>query len=138
MNRSIIQIRGFIRTYKKRFYSNKPDSLNENTPIKFTTSAASKSRIMPIINKRYLEMPWYQPYSVVGSVAVFLLYFCVFREESDIDSEFEKTLYDRVHGLEKQQLLLSYRFNKENGKSVVEIEQRLKEIEEKEKSLAIA
>lgn len=77
-------------------------------------------------------MPWYQPYSVVASVAVFLIYFCMLREENDVDLEFTKTLYDRVHGLEKEQLLQSYRFNKETGKSVLEIEKRLKEIEEEE------
>lgn len=78
-------------------------------------------------------MPWYQPYVVLGSVTVFLLYFCVFREESDVDQEFDKTLYDRIKGLEKEQLLQSYKFYKENGKDVFEIEQRLKEIEEEEK-----
>lgn len=78
-------------------------------------------------------MPWYQPYSVVGSVAVLLIYFCILREESDIDREFDKTLYQRIKGLEKEQLLQTYRFNKEHGKSVVEIEERLKELEEIEK-----
>lgn len=81
-------------------------------------------------NKQANEMPWYQPISVVGSVAVFLIYFCILREENNVDLEFNKTLYDRIHGLEKEQLLQSYRYNMEHGKSVVEIEQRLKEIEE--------
>lgn len=78
-------------------------------------------------------MPWYQPYVVVGSVTVFLVYFCVLREESDVDQEFNKTLYERIKGLEKEQLLQSYKFNKENGKEVFEIEQRLKEIEDEER-----
>lgn len=80
-------------------------------------------------------MPWYQPFSVVGSVAVFLIYFCVLREESDIDLEFDKTLYDRIQGLEKEQLLQSYRYNKEHGKSVEDIERRLKELEAEEEKL---
>lgn len=80
-------------------------------------------------------MPWYQPFSVVGSVAVFLIYFCVLREESDIDLEFDKTLYDRIQGLEKEQLLQSYRYNKEHGKSVEDIERRLKELEAEEAKL---
>lgn len=78
-------------------------------------------------------MPWYQPYIVISSITVFLLYFCVFREENDVDVEFNKTLYERIKGLEKEQLLQSYKFNKEHGKEVSEIEQRLKEIEEEEK-----
>lgn len=82
-------------------------------------------------------MPWYQPYVVIGSVAIFMLYFCVLREESDIDREFDKTLYDRIKGLEKEQLLQSYRYNKEHGKSVIEIEERLLEIEKAEKELQL-
>lgn len=91
---------------------------------------------MPVIRKNVtINMPWYQPYSVVGSVAVFLIYFCVLREENDVDKEFEKTLYDRIKGLEKEQLIQSYKFNKEHGKSVEAIEQRLKEIETEESKL---
>lgn len=81
-------------------------------------------------------MPWYQPYSVVGSVAIFLIYFCILREESDVDLEFDKTLYDRIKGMEKQQLLQSYRFNKEQGLSVADIEKRLQEIELQEANVA--
>jgi hypothetical protein len=33
-----------------------------------------------------------------------MLYFCVFREENDIDEELGKSLYDRVPGLKKSQL----------------------------------
>lgn len=118
--------------YSVRFYCNKVE-INENEPIKFSTSAAAQRIVRPVTNRPPLNpMPWYQPYIVVGSVTVFLLYFCVFREESDVDLEFNKTLYERIKGLEKEQLLQSYKFNKENGKEVFEIEQRLKEIEEEE------
>lgn len=105
---------------------------SENEPIKFTTSGAARKTVIPVMTKFKTEMPWYQPYSVVCSVAVFLIYFCILRKENDVDLEFNKTLYDRIHGLEKEQLLQSYRFNKENGKSVIDIEKRLKEIEEDE------
>lgn len=82
-------------------------------------------------------MPWYQPFSVVASVAVFLIYFCVLREENDVDQEFTKTLYDRIKGLEKEQLIQTYKFNKEHGYSVADIEKRLREIEEEEAKLAV-
>lgn len=118
--------------YSLRYYCNKVE-LNENDPIKFSTSAAAQRVVRHVPKNPPLNpMPWYQPYVVVGSVTVFLLYFCVFREESDVDQEFNKTLYERIKGLEKQQLLQSYKFYKENGKEVFEIEQRLKEIEEEE------
>lgn len=106
----------------------------ENEPIKFSTSPAARRTVTPVIrNTKADDMPWYQPYSVVASVAVFLIYFCMLREENDVDLEFNKTLYDRIHGLEKEQLLQSYKYNKENGMSVVDIEKRLKEIEEESK-----
>ncbi|KOB69899.1 Uncharacterized protein OBRU01_07405 [Operophtera brumata] len=105
---------------------------NESEPIKFSTSGAARKTVAPVMTKTNTEIPWYQPYSVVCSVAVFLIYFCVLREENNVDLEFNKTLYERIHGLEKEQLLQSYRYNKENGKSVDDIEKRLKEIEEDE------
>lgn len=107
--------------------------MSENEPIKFSTSGAAGKTVIPLMRKVKTEdMPWYQPLVVVSSVAVFLIYFCILREENDIDLEFDKTLYDRIHGLEKEQLLQSYRFNKEHGKSVQDIEKRLREIEEEE------
>ncbi|CAK1595811.1 unnamed protein product [Parnassius mnemosyne] len=126
----------FIRTCFRRNnlrFSSRNIEINENEPIKFSTSgAAIKKTIQPIKIVKNNNMPWYQPYCVVGSVAIFLIYFCILREENDVDNEFNKTLYERIKGLEKHQLLLSYKFNKENGKSVEDIEKRLKEIEEEE------
>lgn len=111
---------------------------DENAPIKFSTSKASKRRVAPIVKYTPTQSaPWYQPFSVVGSVALFLIYFCLLREENDMDREFDKTLYDRIKGLEKAQLLQSYKYNKEHGKSVADIEKRLKEIEADEAKLAM-
>lgn len=118
----------------RRSYSSKLDPA-ENEPIKFSTSPASRKTTRPIVRKVDTDMPWYQPFSVVGSVAVFLIYFCILREENDVDLEFNKTLYERIKGLEKEQLLQSYRFNKEHGKSVDEIEKRLQELEKQENQI---
>ncbi|XP_063361672.1 uncharacterized protein LOC134650669 [Cydia amplana] len=127
-------LRGCIQQQRSsRSFSSKIEA-SENEPIKFTTSAAArKNTIRPVAVKyKPSDMPWYQPYSVLASVTVFLIYFCVLREESDVDLEFNKTLYDRIKGLEKEQLLQSYRYNKENGLSVVAIEERLKQLEVEE------
>lgn len=125
--------RSCLSTQRKcRLFCTKVD-VNANEPIKFSTSQAARKTVITMMkNKNAEDMPWYQPYIVVSSVAVFLIYFCILREENDVDLEFNKTLYDRIHGLEKEQLLQSYRFNMEHGKSVVEIEKRLKEIEEED------
>lgn len=106
--------------------------VNENEPIKFSTSPAAKKTTAPVLRRTNIEMPWYQPYSIVGSLTVFLIYFCILREENDIDKEFDKTLYERIKGLEKEQLIQTYKFNKEHGKSVEDIERRLKELEDAE------
>ncbi|KAF9790076.1 hypothetical protein SFRURICE_002441 [Spodoptera frugiperda] len=130
-------LRNFGRNFRaNRSFSNKVEA-SENEPIKFSTSQASRKSARPLVKRVDIDMPWYQPFSVVGSVAVFLIYFCVLREENDLDLEFDKTLYDRIKGLEKEQLLQSYRFNKEHGKSVDDIERRLKELEEKENKVAV-
>lgn len=70
-------------------------------------------------------MPWFQPYVVNLSVAIFLLYFCVLREENDIDRGLESSLYDQIPGLEQKQLMVNYNYNKENGLSTADIEQRM-------------
>ncbi|CAB3253880.1 unnamed protein product [Arctia plantaginis] len=134
MHRSLNNyFRNFNRISRARRSFSSNVKANEHEPIKFTTSGAARKTVAPVLRKVNIDMPWYQPYSVVGSVAVLLIYFCILREESDIDLEFDKTLYQRIKGLEKEQLLQTYRFNKEHGKSVVEIELRLKELEELEK-----
>ncbi|VVC99163.1 unnamed protein product [Leptidea sinapis] len=131
-------IRSYVRYFKGRSFGtkNKTENVDDSGPIKFSSSGAAK-RIPRSIFVKQKDMPWYQPYSVVGSVAAFLIYFCVLREESDIDQQFDTTLYDRVKGLEKHQLILSYKYNKEHGLSVAEIEQRLKELEEEEAKLVV-
>lgn len=76
----------------------------------------------------YDDVPWFQTYVVCGSVAIFLIYFCILREENDVDLELEKSLYDRVPGLEHTQLVINYKYNRENNIDNTDIVARLKEI----------
>lgn len=66
-----------------RFYSKKLDPEVSSDPIKFIGSPAAawqaKQGRAGAVDPS--EIPWFQPYVVITSVAVFLLYFCVFREE---------------------------------------------------------
>lgn len=75
-------------------------------------------------------MPWYQPYVVVASIATFLVYFCVLREENEMDQSLRKNLYDHIEGLEEQQLEISLEHNIQMGKDTSAITARLKEIRE--------
>ncbi|KAK6624066.1 hypothetical protein RUM44_010924 [Polyplax serrata] len=61
-------------------------------PIKYTTSKAAKLTINENLNltnytKNYAEQPFnrWKRYSVTISVLIFLIYFCILREENDID-----------------------------------------------------
>jgi hypothetical protein len=60
-----------------------------------------------------------------------LLYFCVFREENDIDEELGKTLYDRIEGLEDKQLQIALKYNLDHGQDTSSIEKRLKNLQKK-------
>lgn len=77
---------------------------------------------------KYEDVPWFQTYVVCGSVAIFLIYFCILREENDIDLELGKSLYDRVPGLEQTQLVVNYKYNIENNKDNSQIINRMKEL----------
>lgn len=66
-------------------------------PVKFSESPASgwkASYSRQGVNKEDIAA-WFQPYVILGSISAFLLYFCVLREESDIDDMLSLTLYDR-------------------------------------------
>lgn len=101
-----------------------------NKPIKFVGSQAHafQSKQGRTGAGSSPDAPWYQMYSVVFSTAIFLIYFCVLREESDVDLELEKNLYDRVPGLEETQLVLNYKYNIENSKDNSQIVARMNEL----------
>ncbi|KAM7343077.1 uncharacterized protein ACRADG_010224 [Cochliomyia hominivorax] len=100
----------------------------DNEPIKFFGSQAATWRAKDTRSGGSDEHLWYQPYVISASLAVFLLYFCVFREESDIDLKLEGSLFEHVQGLEEVQLTMNYKYNKENGLDNKEVIQRLKEL----------
>ncbi|XP_055627705.1 uncharacterized protein LOC129769448 [Toxorhynchites rutilus septentrionalis] len=104
-----------------------PESKDE--PIKYFNSTAARWKAQQTRSGHVNEdVPWFQPYAVIASVSAFLLYFCVLREENDIDRDLERSLFDQVPGLEEKQLLLTYHYNKERGLSTIELEQRMKEL----------
>lgn len=65
---------------------------------------------------------------------MFLIYFCILREENDIDEKLEGSLYDHVEGLEETQLILSYNFNKEHGMPTEALEKRIAELKEQKEA----
>ncbi|KMY92220.1 uncharacterized protein LOC6733508 [Drosophila simulans] len=104
------------------------DDMVSNEPIKFFGSQAATWRAKDTRSGGSDETLWYQPYVISASLAIFLLYFCALREESDIDLRLEGNLYEHVSGLEEVQLTVNYRYNKEHGLDTKEQERRLREL----------
>lgn len=105
------------------------DDVDLNKPIKYLESPAAQWKAQWSTKGLRDERPWFESYIVLASISVFLLYFCVLREENDIDEKLKTPLYDNVPGLEQQNLLLTHKYNVESGKSNAAIEKRMKELE---------
>lgn len=71
---------------------------------------------------------WYEPYIIIISISIFMIYFCILREENDIDENLAKSLYEKIPGLEEQQLYVVLRYNQEHGLETKDILARLEEI----------
>ena len=67
-------------------------------------------------------------YSVVGSVAIFLIYFCALREENDIDAKLSKPIFDSVPHLEKSTLITLYKYNLEKNIDNTDVIKRMLQI----------
>lgn len=80
-------------------------------------------------------MPWFQPYVISLSLGIFLLYFCVFREESDIDIGLDRSLFDHIEGLEEKQIMIRINYNREHNLDTRALEERLAEIQRLKKQL---
>ncbi|XP_017464257.1 PREDICTED: uncharacterized protein LOC108357695 [Rhagoletis zephyria] len=120
----------FLKVQQRNASGNPKSSPNENSnePIKFFGSQAANWRARDTRSGGSEDTLWFQPYVISGSLAIFLLYFCILREENDIDRRLEGNLFDQVAGLEEVQLTVNYKYNKENGLDTSEIEKRLSEL----------
>lgn len=108
----------------------KSDELDK--PVQYSKSKAYTWKAEKTRSGGHLDdYPSYQPYVISGSLTVFLLYFCVFREENDIDEELGKSLYDRIEGLEERQLQVALQYSSEHGQDTSAIVKRLQELQKK-------
>lgn len=125
-NASLLTYSRAWKSTKSNRKSTDADAIDE--PIPFFGSHASAWRAKATRSGGSDEYLWYQPYVISGSLTIFLLYFCVFREENDIDQKLEGNLFQQVKGLEEVQLRMNYKYNKEHGLDTRDIEKRLKEL----------
>ena len=107
-------------------------SSEEDKPIKFSTSDASRHHAFDTFFQES-NAPWYQGYCLSVSMAVFLLYFCVLREENDVDEELGKSIWQRIPTLKEQTLLSEIKAGKTAGTDVSELEKELDELYKKYK-----
>ncbi|XP_046361847.2 uncharacterized protein LOC124138962 [Haliotis rufescens] len=96
--------------------------------IQFTGSKAASWNTQDSFGPPRRDMPWYQPISISLSLAVFLTYFMFIREENDVDIELNKSLFERVPGLEEQQVKMAIKHGQERGMDTTDLEMRMTEI----------
>merc|ERR1712179_530095 len=106
----------------------KEEAVENEKPITFTKSKAFKAK-PTFINPRHEESrPRFQDLSILVSLSSFMLWFFVLREENDLDVEIGRSLYDRIDGLEKANILTSIRYHDQNGLDATALRKRLEEI----------
>ncbi|XP_072762935.1 uncharacterized protein [Anoplolepis gracilipes] len=82
---------------KDEFRLSGTDNYNvTDQPIKYSSTKAATMRVNEYRDPYGDSMPWYQPFSVAASLAVFLVYFCILREENDIDLMLDNDLADTL------------------------------------------
>lgn len=109
-------------SHSSRNYStNNPQNLDE--PFKYFGSQAEKIRATP----EPPPHPEYSPYIVSISLMVFMTYFCILREENDLDEHLGRDLFDNF-GDEASRLKKAYDYNIKHQLPTHEIVSRLREI----------
>ncbi|KAJ8897670.1 hypothetical protein PR048_003020 [Dryococelus australis] len=112
------------------YSTKKPVNEEDIEPVKFSTSRAATWKAKQTRSGgRDDDAPPYQPIVVSFSLAVFLLYFCVFREENDIDEEISRPLFDRIEGLKAKQLEIALKYNQDHGLPTADLERELQALE---------
>jgi len=102
-----------------------PDDVDRDVPLKYTTSKAHDHSPFETFLSPTSTAPWYQPYIILMSCTVFLVYFCVLREENDLDQELGRSLFEKIPGLEEKSMLAGIRNAKDGGEDTTERERQL-------------
>jgi len=108
--------------------SGQDDHIEKDAPVKYTTSKAHEHSPFDTFLHSKTKFPWYQPPIVLVSTVVFLIYFCILREENDIDDELSRSLFEKIPGLEEKSILGQINSAKELGKDTTALEQHLREV----------
>lgn len=115
----------------------KRDDLVEDldAPVKFSSTAARQWKAKSTRVGYERSRLWYEPYVILGSISIFLIYFGILREENDVDEELKRSLYTRIQGLEEHQLRVSLDYNREHNLDTTAIVKRLEELEKEKQAV---
>ncbi|XP_037094406.1 uncharacterized protein LOC119114314 isoform X2 [Pollicipes pollicipes] len=108
----------------------RPSEPAEDAPLPFSSSGAATWRARDTFGGGAEEddTPWYQMPSVLISVTALLVYFCVLREENDIDERLGRDALRDVPGLERQTLEAYVRHEEAAGRTADAERRRLEEL----------
>ncbi|KAF2366841.1 CCSMST1 family [Trinorchestia longiramus] len=122
-SRSLAATRMCIRRASSKKQSDQPMS----EPVKFSESPAFKFKPQLSYSAENMsDRPWFEPYVVMSSVAIFMIYFFILREENDIDGRLgSKSIEAQVRDYEIQVLEASFEKCRRAGADTSEIEERL-------------
>ena len=120
------------------------DATSEEEPVKFTSTSAFKGAGSAEFHRAKLDArprrrprPKYEASIIAVSFAAFLIYFCVLREENDIDKMLEeRTIFDHIEGLERQTLEVALINAEKAGADTTQIKQRLQVLKADEEAKA--
>ncbi|XP_005803339.1 protein CCSMST1 [Xiphophorus maculatus] len=98
-----VGLRSLSLTSPARSKPSSDDEAVSSEPIKFSTSKASHRtwRVDRSLGSQH-ERPWWKVVPVSLTIIAFLLW-CVMRPETDVDTQLEKQLYERLPGLTSDQ-----------------------------------
>lgn len=100
-------IRNKSDTISSKDQSTVLETEDDDQPIRYSTSKAASMRIDEYRDPIGDIYPWYQGYIISACLTVFLVYFCILREENDIDlllyTDLQETLNNVHKEMEKKQ-----------------------------------
>ena len=117
----------------------KENDEEEAKPVVFTKSKGFNTT-PGFVNEKYWRDPEYQgpkyrDASIVISLSCFMIYFFYLREENDIDKLLGVSLYDRIEGLEKANVLAAIMYNEKNNLDTTDLKRRLAELVAEEEAI---
>lgn len=116
-----------------RHNARQDDQRGDDGPIQFSTSKASAWSLANTMVAPERDIPWYQPFIVSASTAIFLVYFLLLREENDLDDTINKSLFETVPQLEEDQVKIALAYEQRQGRDTRALEKRLAEIQSNNK-----